>query len=121
MNAISTNFKSCPRCDTSWPDRRSFLEDTDLTYVGYQINPADLDKGLFLFNHVCKSTIGVPVSRFYDLYDGEVWTTNMMGTEACPLYCLVRDEVEICPNQCNCNHVRQIIRLLVTKMNPKDA
>jgi len=109
----NTEFKSCPSCNQSWEFREEFLADASLELVGYQAHFKNLEQGLFLFNHhVCKSTIAVESGRFASLYQGPIYAKNIMGTDSCPEYCLVKSNLESCPEQCECNYVREIIQII---------
>jgi hypothetical protein len=117
MIHISENneFKSCPSCNQAWESREDFLADSSLELVGYQVHFKDLEQGLFLFNHhSCKSTISVKSGRFANLYKGPIYTKNMMGTESCPDHCLAKNNLQACPEQCECNYVRDIMQIIKT-------
>jgi len=117
MINISENneFKSCSSCDQSWDSREDFLADSSLELVGYQVHFKDLEQGLFLFNHLsCKSTISVKSGNFANLYKGPIYTNNKMGTEACPDHCLTKHNLQSCPEQCECNYVRDIMQIIKT-------
>ena len=109
-------FKICSTCQSSWDNRDSFIDDRNLKFLGYQACLEDLDKGLFLFNHNCGSTIAVTINLFYDLYSGPIWQEPLMNSEICPGYCLIEKEHRTCPNKCNCAHIRKVMHLLVEKM-----
>lgn len=107
------NFKSCPSCEQSWESRDDFLADASLELVGYQVHFKNLEEGLFLFNHSpCKSTISVRSGRFSSLYDGPIFSKNMMGHEDCPDHCLFKTNLEVCPMECECNYVREIMQII---------
>ena len=107
------HFKECPNCNHSWLSRDKFLSDPAIRLVGYQAHFQDLDGGLFLFNHLsCKSTISVNSGEFRDLYNGPVYSKNMMGDEKCPEYCLFKFKLEPCPEECEGVFVREIIQIV---------
>jgi hypothetical protein len=109
---ISLLFKRCPMCGTSWETRDDFLADRDIGLVGYQVNFSDLVAGIFLFNHNCGDTLGIPVSAFRDLRSGPVFSERAKGTAECPGHCLREDDVDPCPTHCECSFVREILQVV---------
>jgi hypothetical protein len=109
--AVAT-FKQCPICQTFWESVRDFLEDEHIRLIGYQTNFRKLESGLLLFNHDCETTLSLKVQAFAYLYDGPVFTKHLAGTEACPGYCLHRNELRPCPEQCECAYVREILEII---------
>ena len=105
-------FKQCKNCQTEWPTRDQFLDDPDVVLIGYQSNFVTLEKGLFLFNHSCQSTLSVEVEAFADLYAGPIFQERLFKTETCPGYCLHHNELRPCPAKCECAYVREIMTLL---------
>ena len=81
-------FKKCNHCQKVWNNYKEFLSDPDTKIIGYQVSFEDLKAGLFLFNHSCSSTIGLPVGAFTHLYDGPIFEERATGTDRCPEYCL---------------------------------
>lgn len=108
-------FKTCPRCGEVWSGRHGFLADPQVQLIGYQFNADHLLAGLFLFNHAvpsCGTTMGIEVDAFCDLYSGPVFETRLLGTPACPAYCLRQDVLSACPNPCECRFVRDVLQVL---------
>ncbi len=105
-------FKKCSKCGFKWPDRASFLTDTGLRMIGYQSNFDELMAGMFLFNHICKTTLAVSAEDFRDLYDGPIFVERLNGTEKCDGYCLHQDDLSPCPARCQCAYVREIIQVI---------
>ena len=104
-------FKKCTCCGHPWFSRDEFLEDCQLVLIGYQVNFRELELGYFLLNHLtCQSTIAVPAGAFRDLYDGPVFSERLAESETCPGHCVHADNLESCPNFCECAYVRQIIQ-----------
>jgi hypothetical protein len=113
-------FKKCPYCSYAWPTREAFLCDPELTLVGYQVNFKKLTAGLFLFNHACKgTTLAVKALDFQDLYHGPVFTQRLTGSQVCGGHCLHQDDLEPCPECCECSFVRAILQKIRTW--PKDV
>ena len=112
-------FKKCGSCGVSWPTRVAFVSDPQVLLVGYQPNFVFLEKGLFLFNHTCESTLSIDVAAFSDLYDGPMFVEKRTGQPGCPGYCLHRTELRPCPEQCECAYVRHVLDYL--KYVPKLA
>ena len=115
MIKISDNnkFKSCPSCNQTWESRDEFLAEKSLELVGYQVHFKTLEHGLFLFNHLsCKTTISVQTGSFANLYNGPIYTKNMLQTESCPEHCLFKSNLEACPAQCECNYIREIMQII---------
>ena len=96
-----------------WETRNDFLNDPDISIVGYQVHFEELHEGLFLFNHSCNSTIAIKAGLFRDLYDGQMFEDRLTGTDECPGYCLIKYELKPCPAKCECAYVREIIRLIL--------
>jgi hypothetical protein len=106
-------FKKCTCCDYPWQSREEFLTDTQLVFVGYQVNFSNLELGFFLFNHTaCQSTIAVPAGNFKDLYDGPIFAERKTNSENCPGYCGERDAFGPCEQECECAYVREIIQIV---------
>ena len=105
-------FKQCPNCDHIWKSRNDFLFDPDLSIVGYQANFRELEAGIFLFNHICKTTVALNAYNFADLYSGPVFQSKLDGTEECPNYCLYQQELGQCMAKCECAYVREIIQII---------
>jgi hypothetical protein len=106
-------IKQCPCCGYVWGTRDALLCDPQLVVVGYQVNFEELLLGFFLFSHLaCGSTIALPAGRFRDLYDGPVYASRATGTQDCPEYCLRRAELDVCPAQCECAYVREILQIV---------
>jgi hypothetical protein len=106
------NFKVCPNCGFVWADRKSFMNDHEVSIIGYQVNFKKLKSGLFLFNHSCMGTLALKVSIFEDLYNGPIFQKRMTGTEACRGHCLHQGDLDACPVACECAYVREIIQKL---------
>ena len=104
-------FKNCNNCDKIWPTRQDFIVDRDITIVGYQANFKNLEAGLLYFNHSCKNTVALPAELFADLYDGPIFTEPKTGTDACPGYCLNKEELRPCGAECECAYIREIMQL----------
>jgi hypothetical protein len=105
-------FKKCPKCEHVWSDRKQFLEDPELTLMGYQVNFGDLTAGLFLFNHIattCGTTLALEAELFEDMHKGPMFEKRMTNSEACPGHCLKSTDLEPCPNNCECAYVRDVL------------
>jgi len=114
MNA----FKTCPHCGKTWPNRDVFLEDAGLEVIGYQVDFEAIESGLFLFNHHdCKTTLAIPAGSFKDLHHGPFFSERKTGSESCAGYCLRRDELELCPAECECAWVRDVLQII--RQGPK--
>jgi hypothetical protein len=111
-------FKRCPTCGFEWDFRESFLRDSNIDIIGYQAHFEELTAGLFLFNHLCRTTFSIKADDFKDLYDGPIFTERATGSEECPGYCLHQHELRRCAAQCECAYVREIIQII--KDWPKD-
>jgi hypothetical protein len=118
-NAMNTNaeilvdvFKQCPLCGETWPNREAFLTDPRLNLIGYQANFKRLGAGLFLFNHSCKTSMGIKVRDFRDLYNGPVFSKPLTGSKYCLEYCLIESDLRPCPALCECAWVREMIQII---------
>ncbi len=109
---MKPNFNTCSNCGHVWQNRDSFLNDPDITIIGYQAHFENLRAGFFLFNHVCKTTLALEVSLFEDLYDGPIFQDRLTGSDDCPGHCLHHGNLDPCDEKCECAFVREIIQLL---------
>ncbi len=109
------DFKVCPNCEYIWNTRDDFMNDPEVSIIGYQVNFNVLKAGLFLFNHSCKGTFAIEVKPFADLYDGPIFSERATGTDDCPGYCLRKENLDLCPAKCECAFVRHIIQLFKTQ------
>ena len=105
-------FKRCPKCETEWPSREAFLSDHGLEMIGYQVNFEELMAGIFLLQHSCGTSLGIPAGEFRSLYDGEIFQERATGTDKCPGFCLRIDDLNPCPEQCECAFVREILQIV---------
>jgi hypothetical protein len=106
-------FKTCPMCGFVWPEKASFLNDPTLKIVGYQVNFDEPMGGLFLFHHICGTSLAIKAEAFQDLYDGPMFTERMMGTKECGGNCLHKDDLRSCPVKCECAYVREIMQVVL--------
>lgn len=104
--ARSAVFKKCSACGFEWVNRDYFLKDPNIMIIGYQVSFKEVAAGIFLFNHSCGTTLGIRAGDFQDLYDGPIFSERATGSEECPDYCLLQDELRPCPVQCECAYVR---------------
>jgi hypothetical protein len=105
-------FKQCNCCGASWQTRAEFLADPGVMLIGYQSHFEELATGLFLFNHACGTTFAVEVGAMRDLYTGPVFRDRVQGSEACLGLCNRRESLDICPLQCECAFVREIMQVI---------
>ena len=110
-------FKLCKNCGQQWATREDFLNDTDIALVGYQAHFEELTLGLFLFNHICKTTLSLHAGEFTDLYDGPVFSEWKTGKEECPGYCLKVSSLDPCSAKCEGAYVRETMQII--KSRPK--
>ena len=112
-------FKICTHCRHPWLSRIEFLRDPKIALVGYQVNFEDLEFGLFLFNHEsCRTTIAIRSGLFRDLYNGPILKERITGSEQCPEYCLHQNNLNPCPEKCECAYVRDVLQIV--RRWPKD-
>ncbi|OGV62447.1 MAG: hypothetical protein A3K19_33355 [Lentisphaerae bacterium RIFOXYB12_FULL_65_16] len=110
-----TPLKVCPKCGTLWQDRNALLDDPCIGVIGYQPNFDDLEAGFFLFNHnapACGTTFAIAAGQFTDLYHGPIFKERLTGTPQCPGHCLHEDDLEPCPNRCECAYVRAVLQIV---------
>lgn len=105
-------FKKCNLCGATWPSRDHLLADPEVSLIGYQANFVKVEKGLFLFNHSCQSTLSVKMEAFADMSAGPVYNERRTGKDDCPGYCLHASELRPCPARCECAYVRDVLQLL---------
>lgn len=105
-------FRACTICSAVWPAREDFLTDPEISIIGYHVDFQDITAGLFMFNHVCGTTISLAVAELTDLYDGPVFKVRKTGTEGCPGYCLRENALGGCQAKCECAFVREILQIV---------
>ena len=109
----TSDFTQCMLCGTSWVKRIDFLCDDSTKITAYKADFNNLEQGEFLFHHEkCGGTVSLPAVHFKALYDGPVYTERKTGTDDCPDYCYDPQELKPCPEECECAHVREIIRVI---------
>jgi hypothetical protein len=94
-------FKKCTNCGYIWENREDFLADPDIEIIGYQALFKEIKDGLFLFNHMCETTLATNVIDFNDLYKGPVFDMSLADLDACGAECkyaYVRDIIQIIKN-----------------------
>ncbi len=114
----NNKFKICSCCGFVWKSREDFLNDNNISIIGYQAHFQNLTAGLFLFNHSCHGTLSLKTGIFTDLYNGPVFQEKVTGSDDCPGYCLYENILDPCPAKCECAFVREIIQILKKKTMP---
>jgi hypothetical protein len=113
MSTDTGAFKTCPNCGRPWESRRDFLDDPELSFLGYQAFVRDGILGLFMFNHhPCGTTMAVSAERFEDLRPGPMYETSHPRPAVAPAYCLDAGDPADCPPQCECGFVREVVELI---------
>jgi hypothetical protein len=107
-----TIFKKCPNCGFEWISRDYLLRDPNIEIIGYQVHFEELTAGIFLFNHSCRTTLGILAGDFKDLYKGPILGVRATGSKECPSYCMHQNELRPCPAECECAYVREIIQII---------
>ena len=105
-------FKICGNCSEIWKTRNEFLKDKSLEIIGYQAHFKDVEKGLYLFDHDCKTTFGIEVSKFKSLYTGIKYDTIKTGTDECTGKCLIKNNLEPCKAECRLAYLREVIQII---------
>ena len=107
-------FKTCPCCGHEWPAMEAFLEDPTLRMDGYQTHLEDLTGGLFVFTHhtpECGTTLAVEVKQFLPLSNHPILSAEAAQPAAnCPQHCMREGCLEPCPEECECNWVREVLK-----------
>jgi len=112
------HFKRCSYCQETWYNRDEFLGDSKIQFVGYQPHYKNMEEGLFLFNHlICTSTLSIISQKFQDLYTGPFYTSNKLNDDQlnyddCPDFCLFKNKMKGCLQQCERAFVSEIIQIL---------
>jgi len=112
QNTSRNAFMTCSKCGASWSTRNAFLSDPGVQLVGYQAHFKKLVTGFSLFNHSCKTTMALKVSRFTDFYEGPIFMKRRTGSDECPGYCLREDCKLACPAECECAYIRHVMIVL---------
>ena len=110
--AKEENFYKCSCCKHLWSDVDSFLGDSDIILVGYQVHFEELKSGFFYFNHSCGTTLGLLVSNFTHLYNGPIFTDRLNEADKCPGYCVHANNLKTCPLKCECTSIREIMQVI---------
>lgn len=111
-------FSRCRPCGAKWPTREFFLRDPRLEIIEYRANLDDVTAGAFVFLHGCGSNLSLSVRDFNGLYHGTIFNVRAEGSDACPAYCLYKENLKPCEVKCECAYVRNIIGII--KDWPKD-
>ena len=109
------NFRFCKHCGKIWPDRESFLADSELSLSGCQVETDDPARSLVLFDHRapnCGTTLAVEVNAFDDLYDGPRHKVNWAPSAKCYGMCFDPEDLSTCPAECRNAYVREILKIL---------
>jgi hypothetical protein len=112
-------FRECPKCRHLWPDGESFLSDSSLRFLGYQVNYEELNDGLFLFVHhipSCGTSLAVKPGDFINMHKWPVFGDCLANTEQCAGHCPNVDDLNPCPQPCNCAYVRDIMQGVKQKL-----
>lgn len=115
-------FKVCTLCKAVWNTREEFLSDPEIELAGYQVAYGDLKGGLFFFRHLkegCYTTLALGVKDFTDLSDRPVLSSHGKPPEGCPGFCVRKDSLDSCPNECECVWVRDILQVIRTREKQK--
>ena len=110
-------FLQCSSCQKIWDTREDFLSDPFVKIKGYQVHFKKLTAGFFLFNHEkedCRTTISVGVEKFYDMYQGPLFEEKQTKDIECVGNCLRPNEMNSCPNRCECVFVRAMMKTLAS-------
>lgn len=108
------SFKECS-CGHKWDSRGAFLDDEQISLVGYQVNFEHLREGFFLFNHLahgCYTTLSIHAAEFLDLYNGKIFQDRLTGSFECAGHCLHQDNLTSCPAKCECAYVREVVDIV---------
>ena len=112
-------FKTCPMCGMKWENRETFLDDSELEFIGYQANFGLPEEGLFYFTHEaagCGSTMAIQAEFFLSLYAGKRYTDIKMLSKECSRYCLNRDLLQRCEARCRYAYVREVSQIIKDRM-----
>ena len=105
-------FKQCSVCQQTWHVREKFLADPGIEIIGYQVSFGEIKDGLFLFNHLCKTTLALKVKQFDDFCRGIRYDAEATGTDACSGYCLDMSDLRRCDTACKYAYVRDILQII---------
>ena len=101
-------FKKCSACDKTWKTREEFLQDAEIDLVGYQSTFTMSKPGLFLFNHVCESTIAIFADVFEDMSDEEIYQSCDAHLDNHPEHCCKSATGESELNSCVCKFAHEM-------------
>ncbi len=106
-------FKQCHTCGHLWETREDFLADPDIEAVGYQVFFENLEQGLFLFNHSCRTTLSVEANRLLDLFSGTIYSGRTPAQDRqCPGRCLNENIQNPCSDKCRCAFISKALHIL---------
>jgi hypothetical protein len=99
-------------CGQKWKTRKHFLSDSNISLIGYQSRFDELELGIILFNHTCKTTLSIYAKFFTDLYKGEIFPDRKTGSEECSGFCLNESNLSPCPAKCECAYIREVLQII---------
>jgi len=117
------SFKKCI-CGHVWASREAFMSDPNIKLLGYQVDFEVLKEGYFLFNHLvsgCQTTLSIPAGIFFNFYSGPIFAERLVGTKECEGHCLRGDDLQRCPQKCECAFVREVLRIVAEWPKNKSA
>jgi len=105
-------FKICPTCRNVWKSRDLYLQDSKIRLLGYQPHFENHTVGFFLFDHQpCGTSMAIPLSVFRDVYPEPIFQSHVPESEA-PSLCLHSRASRMCPSECECSSVQQLIQII---------
>jgi len=106
-------FKACSCCGWIWWTREEFLEDPEVTPIGYMAHWQEPGLGLFNFNHeLCGTTLAVRAYRFSDLTDDPHPAGRKVDSPECPGHCLHARDLDPCGAACEGAHIREALDVI---------
>jgi hypothetical protein len=108
-------FKTCPMCAKKWLYRKTFLDDQEVHFNGYQANFGIIEQGLFYFTHehvTCGSTMALKAEQFLSLYEGIKYHKNKYLSDECSGKCQDRQQLDRCPVHCEFAFAREVSQII---------
>ncbi|MFH1863211.1 MAG: response regulator [bacterium] len=108
-------FVKCPKCQKSWRKLEDLIRDANVELAEYLVNYESIHGGQYLFKHkdpACNMTFSVPLTKFLELYKGEVSKTKNLGTPQCPGFCFQKESLEPCLLDCEYAFTRDIVQII---------
>jgi hypothetical protein len=102
--------KRCTICNKTWTSIREFIDDPDITLIGYQAGAKDINLGGLAFKHLCGHSFTIPIQVISYILNGPLYEEKETDSFECPGYCLSGKRFRPCLTNAECAYVRKMIQ-----------